>query len=55
MEEVHGTIEWAKDKLDAFPKAKSDLGPLLDALGRTPFVTVHCKFSSNRVYVSQNL
>ena len=35
MEEVHGTIEWAKDKLDSFPKAKRDLGPLLDALGRT--------------------
>jgi hypothetical protein len=35
MEEVHGTIEWAKDKLDSFPKAKKDLGPLLDALGRT--------------------
>lgn len=34
MEEVHGTIEWAKDKLDSFPKAKRDLGPLLDALGQ---------------------
>jgi len=34
MEEVHGTIEWAKDKLDSFPKAKKDLGPLLDALGQ---------------------
>ncbi|KAK1221090.1 hypothetical protein PQX77_016137 [Marasmius sp. AFHP31] len=33
MEEVGGTIEWAKGKLDAFPKAKKDLGPLLDALG----------------------
>jgi hypothetical protein len=32
--EVHGTIEWAKNKLEAFPKAKKDLGPLLDALGR---------------------
>jgi hypothetical protein len=34
MEDVHGTIEWAKDKLDSFPKAKKALGPLLDALGR---------------------
>ncbi|KAJ7162182.1 hypothetical protein C8R46DRAFT_1177568 [Mycena filopes] len=34
MEEVGGTIEWARDKLDAFPKAKRDLGPLLDALGQ---------------------
>jgi hypothetical protein len=34
IEEVGGTIEWAKGKLDAFPKAKKDLGPLLDALGR---------------------
>lgn len=34
VEEVQGTIEWAKDKLEAFPKAKKDLGPLLDALGR---------------------
>ena len=33
MEDVGGTIEWAKGKLDAFPKAKRDLGPLLDALG----------------------
>ncbi|KAL0577287.1 hypothetical protein V5O48_004680 [Marasmius crinis-equi] len=33
VEEVGGTIEWAKGKLDAFPKAKRDLGPLLDALG----------------------
>ncbi|KAG7093589.1 hypothetical protein E1B28_007255 [Marasmius oreades] len=32
-EEMGGTIEWAKGKLDAFPKAKKDLGPLLDALG----------------------
>ncbi|KAF9266848.1 hypothetical protein L218DRAFT_753826 [Marasmius fiardii PR-910] len=32
-EEVGGTIEWARGKLDAFPKAKRDLGPLLDALG----------------------
>lgn len=43
MEEVHGTIEWAKDKLDSFPKAKKDLGPLLDALGRTPsFAIDYC-------------
>jgi hypothetical protein len=34
MTEVHGTIEWAKDKLEAFPKAKKELGPLLDALSR---------------------
>ncbi|KAF7975950.1 hypothetical protein HWV62_13721 [Athelia sp. TMB] len=34
IEEVQGTIEWANDKLNAFPKAKKDLGPLLDALGQ---------------------
>jgi len=34
IEEVGGTIEWARDKLDNFPKAKKDLGPLLDALGQ---------------------
>ncbi|KAJ7811550.1 hypothetical protein B0H14DRAFT_3112333 [Mycena olivaceomarginata] len=34
VQEVGGTIEWARDKLDAFPKAKRDLGPLLDALGQ---------------------
>ncbi|KIY66529.1 hypothetical protein CYLTODRAFT_491376 [Cylindrobasidium torrendii FP15055 ss-10] len=34
VEEVGGTIEWAKNKLDSFPKAKRDLGPLLDALGQ---------------------
>jgi chromosome segregation ATPase len=34
VQEVGGTIEWAKDKLDAFPKAKRDLGPLLDAMGQ---------------------
>jgi len=34
VEEVQGTIDWAKDKLDSFPKAKRDLGPLLDALGQ---------------------
>jgi len=34
LEEVGGTIEWARNKLDSFPKAKKDLGPLLDALGQ---------------------
>ncbi|KAF6743872.1 hypothetical protein DFP72DRAFT_993608 [Ephemerocybe angulata] len=34
IEEVQGTIEWAKGKLDSYPKAKKDLGPLLDALGQ---------------------
>jgi len=34
IEEVGGTIDWAKNKLDSFPKAKRDLGPLLDALGQ---------------------
>jgi len=34
VEEVGGTIDWAKDKLNKFPKAKKDLGPLLDALGQ---------------------
>ncbi|KAF7375631.1 Lea domain-containing protein [Mycena sanguinolenta] len=34
VQEVGGTIEWAKDKLDSFPKAKRDLGPLLDALSQ---------------------
>ncbi|KAF8157903.1 hypothetical protein B0H34DRAFT_434130, partial [Crassisporium funariophilum] len=34
VEEVGGTIEWARDKLNNFPKAKRDLGPLLDALGQ---------------------
>jgi len=34
IEEVGGTIEWARNKLDSFPKAKKDLGPLLDALGQ---------------------
>ena len=38
IEEVGGTIDWAKNKLDAFPKAKKDLGPLLDALGRKYFI-----------------
>ncbi|KAF5363829.1 hypothetical protein D9756_001145 [Leucocoprinus leucothites] len=33
-ENVEGTIQWAKDKLDSFPKAKRDLGPLLDALSQ---------------------
>ncbi|KAI0029883.1 hypothetical protein K488DRAFT_6479, partial [Vararia minispora EC-137] len=34
LTEVGGTIDWAKDKLNKFPKAKRDLGPLLDALGQ---------------------
>jgi len=34
VEEVGGTIEWARNKLDAFPKAKKDLGPLLDAMSQ---------------------
>ncbi|KAJ7217341.1 hypothetical protein GGX14DRAFT_391139 [Mycena pura] len=34
VQEVGGTVEWAKDKLNAFPKAKKDLGPLLDALSQ---------------------
>ncbi|KZP27918.1 hypothetical protein FIBSPDRAFT_1039909 [Athelia psychrophila] len=34
VEEVNGTIDWAKDKLESFPKAKRDLGPLFDALGQ---------------------
>ncbi|KAH9483429.1 hypothetical protein JR316_0002896 [Psilocybe cubensis] len=32
VEEVQGTVQWAKEKLNNFPKAKRDLGPLLDAL-----------------------
>ena len=35
METVEGTVKWARDKLDNYPKAKRDLGPLLDALSRT--------------------
>ncbi|KAJ7220926.1 hypothetical protein GGX14DRAFT_532678 [Mycena pura] len=34
VQAVGGTTEWAKDKLTAFPKAKKDLGPLLDALSQ---------------------
>ena len=34
IEEVGGTIEWAKNKLDSFPKAKRDLGPLLEAMSQ---------------------
>lgn len=34
VSEVGGTIDWAKNKLNNFPKAKRDLGPLLDALGQ---------------------
>ncbi|VDC01723.1 unnamed protein product [Peniophora sp. CBMAI 1063] len=32
--EVGGTIDWAKNKINGFPKAKRELGPLLDALGQ---------------------
>ncbi|KZV66680.1 hypothetical protein PENSPDRAFT_82214 [Peniophora sp. CONT] len=32
--EVGGTIDWAKNKINSFPKAKTELGPLLDALGQ---------------------
>lgn len=31
------TIEEAKNKIADMPKAKNDLGPLLDALGRKSF------------------
>jgi len=34
VSEVGGTIDWARNKLNSFPKAKRDLGPLLDALGQ---------------------
>jgi hypothetical protein len=34
MVEIVQEVDWAKDKLDSFPKAKKNLGPLLDALGR---------------------
>jgi len=34
VEKVQGTIDWARNKLESFPKAKRDLGPLLDALGQ---------------------
>jgi len=44
VEEVGGTIEWARNKLDSFPKAKKDLGPLLDALGRRS-IQDHLHFS----------
>ncbi|KAJ7922494.1 hypothetical protein B0H13DRAFT_1982800 [Mycena leptocephala] len=37
VEEVGGTIQWARDKLDAYPKAKRDLGPLLEAVSRGTF------------------
>jgi len=39
VEEVQGTVDWAKNELEAFPKAKKDLGPLLDALGQ-PLVQI---------------
>lgn len=41
VEEVGGTIEWARDKLNSFPKAKRDLGPLFDALGREYHPNIH--------------
>ncbi|KAH8823879.1 hypothetical protein DL96DRAFT_1670739 [Flagelloscypha sp. PMI_526] len=34
MVEIVQEVDWAKDKLDSFPKAKKNLGPLLDALGQ---------------------
>ncbi|KAJ7264787.1 hypothetical protein C8J57DRAFT_1436235 [Mycena rebaudengoi] len=34
VQEVGGTLEWAKDKLDSYPKAKKDLGPLFEAVSR---------------------
>ncbi|KIK62313.1 hypothetical protein GYMLUDRAFT_58473 [Collybiopsis luxurians FD-317 M1] len=34
IEEVGGIIDWARDKIDNLPKAKKDLGPLLDALSQ---------------------
>lgn len=40
IQEVGGTLDWAKDKLDSFPKAKKDLGPLLDAVSRTSPILV---------------
>lgn len=39
-EEVMTTIEEAKNKIADMPKAKNDLGPLLDALGRE--FSLHC-------------
>ena len=34
IEEVGGTIDWAKNKINSLTKAKNELGPLLDALGQ---------------------
>ncbi|KAJ7277897.1 hypothetical protein C8J57DRAFT_1013496, partial [Mycena rebaudengoi] len=34
VQEVGGTLEWAKDKLDSYPKAKKDLGPLFEAVSQ---------------------
>ncbi|VDB91490.1 unnamed protein product [Peniophora sp. CBMAI 1063] len=34
VKDVGGTIEWAKNEINSLPKAKKDLGPLLDALGQ---------------------
>jgi hypothetical protein len=46
VENVQGTVEWAKDKLESFPQLKADLGPLLDALGRTLQVIFSASFYS---------
>ena len=43
VEEVGGTIEWAREKLEHYPKAKKDLGPLLDALGRECCASLACE------------
>ena len=34
VQDVGGTIEWAKNEINNIPKAKKNLGPLLDALGQ---------------------
>ena len=34
IEEVGGTIDWAKNKINGLTKAKRELGPLLDALSQ---------------------
>lgn len=49
--EVGGTIEWAKDKLDSFPKAKRDLGPLLDALGRKSYPSLISLFLTHNTSI----
>lgn len=40
VEKVQGTIDWAKAKLEAYPKAKKELSPLLLALSRTHCITI---------------